>query len=60
MYPNGIVAEASGSVVWVESYTRRVVRRDPDGRTEVVVTLADGHVPDGLKVAANGDPTSRP
>ena len=27
VYPNGIVVEASGDVVWVESYTRRVVRR---------------------------------
>jgi gluconolactonase len=55
VYPNGIVVEASGDVVWVESYTRRVVRRAADGTTTVVATLAEEHVPDGLKVAANGD-----
>ncbi len=55
VYPNGIVVEASGSVVWVESYTRRVVRRQPDGTVSVVATLEENHVPDGLKVAANGD-----
>ena len=55
VYPNGIVVEASGSVVWVESYTRRVVRRDPGGRTTTIATLAEGHIPDGLKVASNGD-----
>jgi gluconolactonase len=55
VYPNGIVVEASGDVVWVESYTRRVVRRAADGTTTVVATLDENHVPDGLKVAANGD-----
>ena len=55
VYPNGIVVEASGDVVWVESYTRRVVRRSADGTTTVVATLAEEHIPDGLKVAANGD-----
>ena len=32
VYPNGIVAEPDGSIVWVESYTLRVVRRTPDGK----------------------------
>ncbi|HEY4276789.1 MAG TPA: SMP-30/gluconolactonase/LRE family protein [Conexibacter sp.] len=54
-YPNGIVAEADGSIVWVESYTLQVWRRRPDGSKEMVHQLPDGHVPDGLKVAANGD-----
>ena len=31
IYPNGIVAEPDGPLVWVESYTRNVVRRKPDG-----------------------------
>ena len=30
-YPNGIVAEPDGSIVWVESYTLNVIRRTPDG-----------------------------
>jgi gluconolactonase len=55
VYPNGIVGEPDGSIVWVESYTLKVRRRRPDGRKEELHTLAEGHIPDGLKVAANGD-----
>jgi gluconolactonase len=55
VYPNGIVAEPDGSVVWVESYTRRVVRRRPDGTTEVVHELAENHIPDGFKIDADGN-----
>lgn len=55
VYPNGIVAEPDGSLVWVESYTLRVVRRKPDGTKSVIHTLPAGHIPDGLKIAANGD-----
>ena len=55
VYPNGIVAEPDGSIVWVESYTLRVVRRTPDGKKSVIHTLPDGHIPDGLKIASNGD-----
>ena len=55
VYPNGIVAEPDGSIVWVESYTLRVVRRTPDGKKTVIHTLPDGHIPDGLKIAGNGD-----
>jgi gluconolactonase len=55
VYPNGIVVEADGSVVWVESYTLQVWRRRADGSKEMIHQLPDGHVPDGLKVAANGD-----
>ena len=54
-YPNGIVVEPDGSVVWVESYERRVYRRRPGGRSELIHQLPEGHVPDGLKIAANGD-----
>jgi gluconolactonase len=53
-YPNGIVVEADGSVVWVESYTLDVWRRRPDGTRTRIHTLPDKHVPDGLKVAADG------
>ena len=55
VYPNGIVAEPDGSIVWVESYTLRVVRRTPDGKKTVIHTLPDGHIPDGLKIDSNGD-----
>ncbi len=54
-YPNGIVAEPDGSIVWVESYERGVYRRRPGGRSEQIAQLPEGHIPDGLKVAANGD-----
>jgi gluconolactonase len=54
-YPNGIVAEPDGSIVWVESYTRRVRRRRPDGSVDLLVTLPEGHIPDGLKLAENGN-----
>jgi gluconolactonase len=55
VYPNGIVAEPDGSVVWVESYTRLVVRRRPDGSKQVVHELPEGHVPDGFKIDADGN-----
>lgn len=55
-YPNGIVAEADGNIVWVESYERGVYRwRAGTRRSEQIAQLPEGHVPDGLKVAANGD-----
>jgi gluconolactonase len=55
VYPNGIVAEPDGSVVWVESYTRRVIRRSPDGSIDVIHELAEGHIPDGFKLDADGN-----
>jgi gluconolactonase len=54
-YPNGIVAEADGSVVWVESYTRNMIRRRPDGTKSVIHTFEDGHIPDGFKIDADGN-----
>ncbi len=55
VYPNGIVVEQDGSVVWVESYTRRVVRRQPDGSKHVIHELPDGHIPDGVKIDTEGN-----
>ncbi len=54
-YPNGIVAEPDGSIVWVESYTLRVIRRTPNGKKSVIHTLAEGHIPDGFKIDVNGN-----
>lgn len=54
-YPNGIVAEPDGSIVWVESYDRGVYRLRPGRRSELVHQLPEGHIPDGLKIAASGD-----
>jgi gluconolactonase len=54
-YPNGIVAEPDGSIVWVESFTRNVVRRKPDGAKTVIHTLPENHIPDGLKIDVDGN-----
>lgn len=54
-YPNGIVAEPDGSIVWVESYERGVYRRRPGASSELIHVLPEGHVPDGLKIAADGN-----
>jgi len=54
-YTNGIVAEPDGSIVWVESYERGVYRKRPGQASQQIAQLPAGHVPDGLKVAANGD-----
>jgi gluconolactonase len=55
VYPNGIVAEPDGSIVWVESYNLNVVRRTPDGRKQVIHEMPEGHIPDGLKIDAEGN-----
>lgn len=55
VYPNGIVAEPDGSIIWVESYTLNVVRRKPDGSKSVLCKMPEGHIPDGLKIDINGD-----
>ena len=55
VYPNGIVAEPDGSLVWVESYTLNVVRRKPDGSKQVIHKMPDGHIPDGLKIDVDGN-----
>ena len=55
VYPNGIVAEPDGAILWVESYTRRLIRRTPDGRKTLLHTLPEGHIPDGFKIDAAGN-----
>jgi gluconolactonase len=54
-FPNGIVTEGDGSVVWNESFTGRVRRRRPDGSVELVATLPEDRILDGMKVAADGN-----
>lgn len=53
-FPNGIVAEPDGSIVWNESFTRRVRRRRPDGTIELLATLPEDRIPDGMKLATDG------
>lgn len=53
-YPNGIVVEPDGGVVWVESYTG-AVKCWRNGSTEQIATIAERHaVLDGLAVAEDG------
>jgi gluconolactonase len=54
-YTNGIVVEPDGSIVWVESYERRVYRKRPGHASELLHQLPEGHIPDGLKIAADGN-----
>jgi gluconolactonase len=54
VYPNGIVVERDGSVVWVESYEGSVKRRTTSGEVRELAVLPAGHAPDGLAVADNG------
>ncbi|MEU6259648.1 SMP-30/gluconolactonase/LRE family protein [Streptomyces griseorubiginosus] len=54
-FPNGVLAESDGGVVWVESYTRRVCRLLPGGRTEHITTLPEGHTPEAVKADADGN-----
>jgi gluconolactonase len=54
VFPNGIIALPDDSIVWVESYTRRVCRRHPDGRVTEIARLPEGHMPDGLKADEDG------
>ena len=55
VYPNGIVAEPDGDILWVESYTRNLIRRAPDGRKQVLHTLPENHIPDGFKIDTSGN-----
>ncbi len=57
VYPNGIVVELDGSVVWVESYTRRVCRLPArGGEIELLAEFADERaVPDGFTIGPGGD-----
>ena len=54
-YPNGIVVDADGTVVWTESFSRRIRRRAPGGAVETVATLPADRIPDGIKLAGDGD-----
>ncbi len=54
VYCNGLAFDPEGRLVWVESYERTVCRLGAHGRREVLCTLPEGHVPDGLAVAADG------
>ena len=60
VYPNGIVAEADGGIVWVESYTLNVVRRKSDGSKQVIAKMAPGHTPTASRSTSTAISGSRP
>lgn len=53
VYSNGIAFLTNGNLCWVESYTREVCWLE-EGRRNVLTTLPEGHIPDGLDVAQDG------
>jgi gluconolactonase len=54
VFPNGLVVESDGSVVWGESYTVHVRRRRPDGAIEDLGRLPGNNpTPDGMKISAD-------
>jgi gluconolactonase len=53
VFPNGIAFDAAGSLLWTESFSRRVMRL-VDGAPELVVQLPDRHMPDGMCFGADG------
>ncbi len=53
VFPNGIGFLADGTLVWTESFTRRVMRL-VDGTPEVIAELPERHWPDGFCVGADG------
>lgn len=55
VFPNGIVVEGDGSIVWDESYTGRVGRLRPDGTIEDLGRLpGENPIPDGMAVGPCG------
>jgi gluconolactonase len=55
VYPNGVLVEPDGSIVWGESYTGHVARLRPNGVTEDLGRLPGAQpVPDGMKLGRDG------
>lgn len=53
VFPNGIAFDPDGTLLWTESFTRRVMTLR-GGAPEVVIELPAKHAPDGLCVGADG------
>jgi gluconolactonase len=54
VFPNGLVVESDGSIVWGESYTGHVRRRRPGGAIEDLGRLPGKNpTPDGVKIGAD-------
>jgi gluconolactonase len=53
VYPNGIAFDAEKRLYWTESMAHRVQRLE-NGKPVTFCQLSDGHVPDGMAIAADG------
>jgi gluconolactonase len=53
VFPNGIAFAPDGTLLWTESFSRRVMARR-NGIPEVVIELPERHAPDGMCVGADG------
>ena len=53
VFPNGIAFDAQGTLLWTESFSRRVMALR-GGRAELVVQLPERHFPDGFCIGADG------
>jgi gluconolactonase len=53
VFPNGIAFTSDGTLVWTESFSRRVMARVGD-RHDVLIELPERHFPDGLCLDAQG------
>jgi gluconolactonase len=53
VFPNGLAFLADGTLVWTESFSRRVMAWR-DGVAEVIIELPERHFPDGMCVGADG------
>jgi len=53
VYPNGIAFDAQQRLYWTESAAHRI-RRMENGQAVTFCQLSDGHVPDGMAIAADG------
>src|SRR6266852_1219688 len=53
VYPNGIAYDGQRRLYWTESLAHRDCRLE-DGKATTFSQLSDGHVPDGMAIAADG------
>jgi gluconolactonase len=53
VFPNGIAFDASGTLLWTESFSRRVMALRA-GTPELVIQLPEKHFPDGFCIGQDG------
>jgi gluconolactonase len=53
VFPNGIAFDREGTLIWTESFSRRVMALR-QGRPELLIELPERHFPDGFCIGADG------